>query len=150
MSIQRQSAAAAENGNSAQTSPIPTPMRRPSFRLGRGGCGFDAGRHVAHEAFEAAVHLFGPHARWNRPGNEVGDAVFSHEGCQLLHAVLDVAYHPCLRDAGLPRVARNAAGGALVLVEAAIDLAAIPLGGAHGRPVAGSSVTRQERMMPTR
>ena len=50
--------------------------------------------------------------------------------------MLDVADHPCLRDAGLARVARNAAGGALVLVEAAIDLAAIALGGAHGRPVA--------------
>src|SRR5581483_8870004 len=36
---------------------------------------------------------------------------------------------------GLPRVARNAAGSALVLVEAAIDLAAITLGGTHGRPI---------------
>src|ERR1700675_1809030 len=62
--------------------------------------------------------------------------VFAHEGCQLLHAVVDIADHPCLRDAGFPRVARNAAGGALVLVEAAIDLTAIALGGAHGRPVA--------------
>jgi hypothetical protein len=35
MSIQRQYAAAPENGNSAQPSPIPTPMRRPSFRLER-------------------------------------------------------------------------------------------------------------------
>src|SRR5205807_9979638 len=35
MSIQRQYAAAPENGNSAQPSPIPTPMRRPSYALGR-------------------------------------------------------------------------------------------------------------------
>jgi hypothetical protein len=31
MSIQRQYAAAPENGNSAQPNPIPTPMRRSSF-----------------------------------------------------------------------------------------------------------------------
>src|SRR5450755_2158604 len=143
MSIQRQYAAAPENGNSAQPSPIPTPMRRPS--LGRRGCGFDARRHVAHEAFETAVHLLRPHARRHRPGDEVGDAVLAHEGCQLLHAVLDVAYHPCLRDAGLPRVARNAAGGAVILVEAAIDLAAIALGGAHGRPIAIGVVGHKAR-----
>src|SRR6202035_5896083 len=112
----------------------PTPMRRLS--LSRRRSGFDARRHVAHEAFETAVHLLRPHARRHRPGDEVGDAVFAHEGCQLFHAVLDIAYHPCLRDAGLPRVARNAAGGALVLVEAAIDLAAIALSSAHGRPIA--------------
>jgi len=53
--------------------------------------------------------------------------------------VLDVAYHPCLRDAGLPRVARNAAGGALALVEAAIDLAAIALGG-RDKPIAPASL----------
>src|SRR5690242_9489504 len=133
MSIQRQYAAAPENGNSAQPSPIPTPMRLLSA-LGR--CGFDARRHVAHEAFETAVHLLGPHARRHCPGDKVGDAVLTHEGCQFLHAVLDVADHPCLRDAGLARIAGNAASGALVLVEAAIDLAAIALGGAHGRPVA--------------
>src|SRR3984893_13688504 len=150
MSIQRQYAAAPENGNSAQPSPIPIPMAALPSALGRCGCCFDARRHVAHEAFETAVHLLWPHTGRHSPGDEVGDAVLAHEGCQLLHAVLDVAYHPCLRDAGLPRVARNAAGGALVLVEAAIDLAAIALGGAYGRPLAGSSVTRQERMMPTR
>src|SRR6201986_1741835 len=133
MSIQRQYAAAPENGNSAQPNPIPTLMCCP-YALGH--CGFDAWRHVAHEAFETAVHLLRPHARRHRPGDEVGDAVFAHEGCQLLHAVLDVANHPCLRDAGLARVAGNAAGGALILVEAAIDLAAIALGGTHGRPVA--------------
>src|SRR5882757_10301843 len=134
MSTQRQYAAAPENGNSAQPSPIPT-LICPSS-LGNRGCGFDAGRHVPHEAFEAAVHLFRTHARRHRPGDEVGDAVFAHERCQLLHTVLDVAYDPCLRDAGFPRVARNAAGRILVLVEAAIDLAAIALGGAYGRPVA--------------
>src|SRR6185312_4003434 len=134
MSIQRQYAAAPENGNSAQPNPIATPMR--CISLGSRGSGFDAGRHVAHEAFETAVHLFRPHAGRHRPGDEVGDAVFAHEGCQLLHTVLDVADYPCLRDAGFARVARNATGGALVLVEAAIDLAAIALGGAHGRPVA--------------
>src|SRR3954470_9337128 len=134
MSIQRQYDAAPENGNSAQPSPIPTPMR--ALSLGRRGRGIDAGRHVADETFEPAVHLFRPHARRHRPGHEVGDAVFAHEGCQLLHTVLDVADHPCLRDAGFPRVARNTAGRALVLVEAAIDLAAIAFGGAHGRPVA--------------
>src|ERR1700751_5411330 len=135
MSIQRQYAAAPENGNSAQPSPIPTPMLSCLPDLRR-GCDFYARRHVSHEAFETTVHLLRPHARRHRPGNEVGDAVFAHERCQLLHAVLDVADHPCLRDAGLARVARNAAGGALILVEAAIDLAAIALGGAHGRPVA--------------
>src|SRR5262245_11729265 len=133
MSIQRQYAVAPENGNSAQPNPIPTPMRRPPA-LGR--CGFDARRHVAHEAFEAAVHLLRTHARRHRPGDEIGDAVFAHKGRQLLHAMLDIADHPCLRDTGFPRVARNAAGGALVLVEAAIDLAEIALGGAQGRRVA--------------
>jgi hypothetical protein len=71
MSIQRQYAAAPENGNSAQPSPIPTPMRGPSLflfvhdlfgkplhtfpdhALGSRGCGFDAWRHIAHEAFAA-------------------------------------------------------------------------------------------------
>src|SRR5262245_61403090 len=125
MSIQRQYAAAPENGNSAQPSPIATPIRRLS--LGRRGRGFDARRHVADEAFEAAVHLLRTHARRHRPGDEIGDAVFAHEGGKLLDAVLDIADHPCLRNAGLPRVARDAAGGALVLVEAAIDLAAIAL-----------------------
>src|SRR6185295_12558857 len=111
--------------------------------LGRRGCGFDAGRYVAHEAFETAVHLFRPHARRYRPGDEVGDAVFAHEGCQLPHAVLDIADHPGLRNAGFPRVARNAAGRALVRVEAAIDLAAIALGGTHSRPVAPFVVGHQ-------
>ena len=134
MSIQRQYAAAPENGNSAQPNPIPTPMRRLSAR-GHRRRGFDAPRDVAHEAFKTAVHLLWPHARRHCPSDEIGDAVLAHKACQLSHAVLDVADHPCLRDAGLARVARNAAGGALVLVEAAVDLAAIALGGAHGRPV---------------
>src|SRR6478672_12643503 len=125
MSIQRQYAAAPENGNSAQPSPIATLMRRPS--LGHRGRGLDARRHVAHEAFETAVHLFRPHARRHRPADEVGDTVFAHERCQLLHAVPDITDHPCLRNTGLARVACNAAGSALVLVEAAIDLAAIAL-----------------------
>src|ERR1700677_335647 len=136
MSIQRQYAAAPENGNSAQPSPIPIPMAVLPSALGRRGCCFDARRHVAHEAFETAVHLLWPHTGRHSPGDEVGDAVLTHKGCQLLHAVLDSAYYPRLRDAGFPRVARNAAGGALVLVEAAIDLAAVALGGAHSRPIA--------------
>src|SRR6201996_6543078 len=104
--------------------------------LGRRSRGFDARRDIANEAFEASVHLFRSHARWHRPGHEVSDAIFSHERCQFLHAVFDIADHPGLRDARLPCVARNAAGGALVLVEAAIDLAAIAFGGAYRRPVA--------------
>src|SRR4030095_16097586 len=108
ISIQRQYAVAPENGNSAQPSPIATPMCDTSG-LDRRGCGFDARRHVAHEAFEAAVHLLWTHARRHRPGDEIGDAVFAHKGRQLLHAMLDIADHPCLRDAGLPGGARNAA-----------------------------------------
>src|SRR5215813_6151921 len=119
-------------------------MRRPSA-LRRRGRSLDARRHVPHEAFETAIHLLWPHARRHRPGDKVGDAVLAHEGCQLVHAVLDVAYHPCLRNARLPRVARNTAGGALVLVEAAIDLTAIALGGAHGRPIAFGVVGHETR-----
>src|SRR5689334_6857124 len=99
------------------------------YASARRGRGFDARRHVAHEALETAVHLLRPQARRHRPGDEVGDPILAHEGCQLPHAVLDIADHPGLRDAGLARVARNAAGRALVLVEAAIDFSAIALGG---------------------
>src|SRR4051794_40548700 len=66
------------------------PIAFPCYLLGR-SCGFDARRHVAHEAFETAVHLLGPQARRHRPGDEVGDSVFAHEGGQLLDAVLDIA-----------------------------------------------------------
>src|ERR1700733_15036728 len=113
MSIQRQYAAAPENGNSAQPSPIPIPMAVLPSALGRRGCCFDARRHVAHEAFDTAVHLLWPHTGRHSPGDEVGDAVLTHKGCQLLHAVLDGAYYPRLRDAGVARVARNAACRAL-------------------------------------
>src|SRR5262245_856431 len=133
MSIQRQYAAAPENGNSAQPSPIPTPMRHPSFLS---HCGLDARRHVAHEAFETAVRPFRPHARRHGSGAMVGDAALTHDRCQRLHAVPDMRAPSWLGDAGLARGARSAAGGALLLVEAAIDLAAIALRGAHGRPVA--------------
>src|SRR6516225_7424346 len=147
MSIQRQYAAAPENGNSAQPNPIPTPMRRLSAR-GHRRRGFDAPRDVAHEAFKTAVHLLWPHAGRHCPSDEIGDAVLAHEGCQLSHAVLDVADHPSLRDAGLARLARNAARGALVLVKAAIDLAAIALGGAHGRQRLQHRAPRIEHFFP--
>src|ERR1700722_1825792 len=110
--------------------------------LGRSGC-FNPRRHVAHEALETAVHLLWPHTGRHCPGDEVGDAILTHKGCQFLHAMLNGTHHPCLRDAGLTRVTRNAACGALVLVEAAIDLAAVALGGAYSRPIALGVVGHQ-------
>ena len=56
-------------------------------------------RHVTREALEAGVGVVGPQARRHCPGDDVGESVLADEGSELLHAVLDIAHHPGLRDA---------------------------------------------------
>src|SRR5262245_5965848 len=92
------------------------------------------GDDVASEAFEAGVHLLGPQPGWNRPADQVGDAVLGDEGRQLAHAVVGVADHPRLRDARA--VALHGLEAAGLGEEARIELAAIALGRAHRGPVA--------------
>src|SRR5690242_15036702 len=90
--------------------------------------------HLAGESLQAGVHLRGSQARGHRPRHQVGDAVLGDEGRELGDAVLDVAHHP-----GLGNARAGAIPGALLTrlgEEPVVELAAVPLGRAHRRPLA--------------
>ena len=85
----------------------------------------------------------GVQARRHRPGDDVGEPVLADEGSELLHAVLDIAHHPGLRDAVGLGDALDAAMAAGFLAEAMVDIHAPPLGHPHLAPVALAIVGHQ-------
>ena len=79
---------------------------RPSFAASGTAAGLDATPNIVRSLGatsrakrEAGVGVVGPQARRHCPGDDVGESVLADEGGELLHAVLDVAHHPGLRDA---------------------------------------------------
>src|SRR5262245_6665707 len=112
------------------------------------GRGPDPRHDVACEALQARIHLLRPPARGHRPRDEIGDAVLLDECGQLAYAMRDVADDPRLGNPRtLPGESHVVAG---LGEEPRVELAAVALGPAHRRPISGSSVTKHERMMPTR
>jgi hypothetical protein len=66
-------------------------------------------RHIPGETFQAVVHLPGPHAGRDGPGNDVGEGVFADEGSEFVLAMIYIPNDPALRNAFFPHNTGDAA-----------------------------------------